>query len=94
MLRTSFRRAFFVLIFCLITFGSSVAFGQVGTTSIRGTVTDKSGGAIVGAKVALTNAAQGLTRTTTTNDTGAYVFTAIPPGTYSLTIEAAGFRKF
>jgi hypothetical protein len=94
MLRTSLRRAFFVLICSVITFGTSLAYGQVGTTSVRGTVTDKSGGAIVGAKVTLTNAAQGFVRTSTTNGTGAYEFIAIPPGDYSITIEAAGFRKY
>jgi hypothetical protein len=94
MLRTFIRCAFFILICSVIILGVTVAYGQVGTTSIRGTVTDKSGGAIVGANVTLTNASQGLTRAATTNGTGAYVFTAIPPGTYTLTIEAGGFRKF
>ena len=94
MLRTSFRRAFFVLICSFMTIGSSLTYGQAGTTSIRGTVTDKSGGAVVGAKVTLTNAAQGLVRNELTSGTGAYEFIAIPPGDYSISIEAPGFRKF
>jgi hypothetical protein len=82
-----------VLVLVLI-FGTSVALAQTGTTSVRGTVTDKSGAAIVGAKVSLVSPEKAFSRETKTNETGAYVFTAIPPASYTLTIEAAGFRKF
>src|SRR5271157_2140265 len=94
MLLTSFRSILFVPLFCALAIGTSFAFGQIGTTSVRGTVVDKSGGAIVGATVTLTNAAQGLTRTSPTSSSGAYEFRGIPPGSYTLVIEAAGFRKF
>lgn len=67
---------------------------QVGTTSLRGTVMDKSGAAIVGAKVTLVSSAQALHRETQTNPTGEYEFLALPPGTYALTVEMASFRKF
>lgn len=66
---------------------------QVGTTSIRGRVTDTSGAVIVGAEVTLTDAARALRREQTTSKTGQYEFLALPPGTYSLTVEQAGFRR-
>jgi hypothetical protein len=81
------------VLFCMV-FGLTLAFAQTGTTSLRGTVLDKSGAAIVGAKVVLTNEAQGSSREATTDNSGAYEFPALPPGSYSMTIERSGFRKF
>ncbi len=71
-----------------------IASAQTGTTSLRGTVVDRSGGAVVGAKVTLSNPAQALERQTNTNNTGAYEFVAVPPGTYVLTVEMTGFRRY
>ena len=65
----------FMLLFCLT---SGVA--QTGTTSLRGTVVDKSGGAIVAATVILRSQEQSFVRQASTNDTGAYEFLALPPG--------------
>jgi carboxypeptidase family protein len=81
------------LLFGLI-FGVTLALAQTGTTSLRGTVLDKSGATIVGAKVLLGNETQGLHREVTTDSSGAYEFLSLPPGHYSLTIEMSGFRKF
>src|SRR6266702_1570077 len=64
------------------------------TGYISGTVTDKSGAAVVGAEVVITNAAGSLTRTTTTNADGAYVLAALPGDTYNLAVTAKGFQKF
>jgi Carboxypeptidase regulatory-like domain/TonB dependent receptor len=91
MLRTCIRH-FLILLICVASVGT-FAFGQTGTTSLRGTVTDKSGAAIVGAKVTLTDPATSVARETSTNGSGAYEFIAIHPGSYTLVIEAAGFRK-
>ncbi|HYL62191.1 MAG TPA: TonB-dependent receptor [Candidatus Methylomirabilis sp.] len=66
----------------------------MGTTSVRGTVTDKTGAAVGGAQVTLVNAAQALQRETNTSPTGEYEFLALPPGTYAISISAAGFRKY
>src|SRR6266567_4156676 len=64
------------------------------TGYISGTVTDKSGAAVVGAEVVITNTAGSLTRTTTTNADGAYVLAALPGDTYNLAVTAKGFQKF
>src|SRR5207249_134457 len=64
------------------------------TGYISGTVTDKSGAAVVSAEVVITNTAGSLTRTTTTNSDGAYVVAALPGGTYNLAVTAKGFQKF
>src|ERR1017187_10796132 len=57
-------------------------FAQTGTTSVRGVVLDKSGAAVVGARVVVENAGQALQRETRTNDSGEYKFLGLPPGTY------------
>ena len=64
------------------------------TGYISGTVTDKSGAAVVAAEVVLTNAAGSLTRTTTTNTDGAYVISGLPGDTYNLVVTAKGFQKY
>ncbi len=64
------------------------------TGYIGGTVTDKSGAAVVGAEVVITNAADSLTRTTTTNADGAYVVAGLPGGMYNIAVTAKGFQKY
>jgi len=64
------------------------------TGYISGTVVDKSGAAVVGAEVVLTNVAGSLTRTTTSNADGAYVISGLPGDTYNLVVTAQGFQKF
>lgn len=66
---------------------------QSGTSSINGTVTDKNGSAIAGATVKITNAGTGFNRTVTTNDEGNYAFASILPGTYTIEVEAANFKR-
>jgi hypothetical protein len=67
---------------------------QTGTTSLRGSILDKSGGAIAGAKVKLVKTDQGLEYETTSSPQGEYQFLSLTPGAYSLSVQADGFRKF
>jgi len=64
------------------------------TGYISGTVTDKSGSAVVSADVTITNAGGNLTRTTATNGDGAYVVAGLPGDAYNLVITAKGFQKY
>jgi hypothetical protein len=64
------------------------------TASITGTVTDPSGAAIAKAKITLSNPEHGINRTTSTNGSGDYLVSALPPGTYTLFIDASGFKKY
>ncbi|HET9408059.1 MAG TPA: TonB-dependent receptor [Candidatus Sulfotelmatobacter sp.] len=59
--------------------------------SIRGKVSDPSGGLVAGAKVSAQNKDTGLNRETTATPEGTYVLAELPAGTYSVTAEAAGF---
>jgi hypothetical protein len=87
-------RVFVAILFLLVSLLPGLTYAQSGTTSLRGTVLDKTGATVVGAKVVLTNAAQALERQTETTSSGTYEFLALPPGTYLLTIEMTGFHKF
>src|SRR5213594_1204080 len=64
------------------------------TGYISGTVTDKSGSAVVGAEVVITNTAGSLTRTTATNSDGAYVVAGLPGASYNSVVSAKGFQKY
>jgi len=61
------------------------------TGSIGGTILDSQGAAVTKAEVTATNPSTGFTRTTTSNETGAYVLPLLPPGTYELKVHAASF---
>jgi carboxypeptidase family protein len=85
----SFRVMAFVLVVLLI---SLPAWGQTGTSTIRGTVTDPQGRVVAGADVTLTNRETNAVRTSKTTDTGAYAFELIVPGTYRIEVASGGFR--
>lgn len=59
---------------------------------ITGEVTDSSGGVIPNVSVTLTDEQTSLTRSTKTNDSGAYTFVDLPIGTYTLTYAASGYE--
>lgn len=61
---------------------------------IRGTITDPSGGAVVGATLSLINMATNISRETTTGASGEYLFLEVPVGTYEIDISQPGFKKF
>src|ERR1700679_2785935 len=69
------------------------AAAQLTTADILGTVTDAAGAVVPNAKVTVVNTATSATRTLQTNGAGDYVFNLLPPGQYSVTVEAPSFRK-
>src|SRR5215472_7621547 len=75
-------------------FSAVLAFAQaeIGGATLNGTVTDPTSAAVPNAKVTVTSPQTGLSRTTTTNDSGLYSFPQLPAGTYDLTVEANGFK--
>lgn len=63
------------------------------TGSLSGTIHDTSGAAVAGAKVTVSDLAQNRQVDATTGADGTFSFTTLLPGTYSVTIEAQGFKK-
>src|SRR5271167_2921084 len=83
--------------FCLAVFAvlalTVSAFAQVQFGQFTGTVTDPTGAAIANAKVEVSNSATDLRLFTTTNSSGNYTVKEVPPGTYKITVESAGFKS-
>jgi Carboxypeptidase regulatory-like domain/TonB-dependent Receptor Plug Domain len=73
---------------------SSFGFGQQLTGTLTGTTTDTSGAVVANAKVTMTNQLNGDVRTTTSNASGYFSITAVQPGTYTVTVEATGFKQW
>ncbi|MBI1792083.1 MAG: carboxypeptidase regulatory-like domain-containing protein [Acidobacteria bacterium] len=70
------------------------ALAQSDNANVNGVITDPSSSAVPNAKVILRNQGTGLTREAMTNMSGVYSIPTIPPGLYTFTVEAAGFKKF
>src|SRR5262249_7706985 len=62
--------------------------------SLRGTVSDKSGATVNGARVTLSSPERAIERTATTGQAGEYEFSQLAPGTYQLVVEMPGFKKY
>src|SRR6266567_4916573 len=80
-----------VLLTCLLAL---TALGQQQTTgNLSGTVNDPTGAIVAGATVTLKNGATGEERKATTGDQGGFNFQFVQPGTYSIVVEATGFKR-
>lgn len=79
--------------FCVLAILGSPTWAQT-RASLRGSVTDQSGGVVVGAKVVLTNTGTGISRTVTTGSDGSYLFDSVAVGKYSLKVDRSGFATF
>ena len=86
------KRAYGLLTLVVLGTVTTVSWAQSSTTALRGTVLDPKGAAIPRAEVTITNPATAFSRTTKTDDQGAYQFLEIPPAAYTLTIKASGFN--
>src|SRR5262249_10636787 len=66
---------------------------QVATAELSGTILDGTGASVANAKVTATNNSTNRVFETVSNATGNYVIQLLPPGEYTVTVEAGGFRK-
>src|SRR5262249_54986863 len=82
---------FSLLVIALLVVSNATA--QVTSGTIFGTVKDPSGAFIKEATVTITDPSTGITRTVKTSDSGQFVAPGLYPGTYSIAIEAQGFKK-
>src|SRR5437588_10153675 len=79
-----------ILAFTLIL--GRVAFGQT-FGSIDGELRDTTGAAVTGVTVSVINTGTNASRAVVTNEAGAYAFPSLPPGTYTVKVEKAGFKS-
>src|ERR1700761_5006480 len=76
----------------LLTLASGTLWSQEVTAAINGTVTDPSGGAVVGAKVTAKDLDRGTVYPTTSDSGGHYNLPRIPVGNYEVRVESTGFQ--
>src|SRR5215203_2827215 len=79
----------------VVIFSASAIFAQaqVSTADLNGTVIDPNSAIVSGATVTAKSDATGITRTVTANESGEFSIIGLPPGDYSVTVEAATFKK-
>lgn len=73
--------------------GAGAVRAQEVTGTLTGHVTDQNGDAVPNAQVTIANPERGLERTFQTNEEGIYIAPLLPPGTYTITVEAPNFKR-
>ena len=81
------------LVFSVVTLFSGVQLNAQTVAGIHGTVTDPSGAVISGAHVSATNSATGVGSSAVTSTEGTFTLVGLNPGQYSVTVDAAQFKK-
>lgn len=80
-----------VLLPTLFLICATLTWGQSGTTSLHGVVSDAKGAVLPGASVSITDPQTGFTRTVQTGNDGTYQFLQIQPSAYAIEVNATGF---
>ncbi len=88
------RSIYKALVLATLFVASSVSWGQNTTSSLIGSVTDSTGAIVVGATIAVTSVATGISYSAVVDSQGTYRVSQLPPGSYSVHIAAAGFKTY
>src|SRR5580698_4417841 len=86
-----------ILLFCMLSSLAMMPFAgaqDVQSATVVGTVTDPTGAVVPNAAITLMNTATNVAAHATTNAEGAFYIPFQPAGTYTLTIDATGFKKY
>ena len=78
----------------ILSIGISASMWGQTLGSIVGEVTDASGAVAPNVRITAINPGTNVSRETITNTSGIYTFPSLVPGTYTVKVEAAGFRLF
>lgn len=82
-----------LLVTAMVCSSWSAGHAQAVSATLLGSVNDKTGASVANAKVTIKELATQITHEVTTNESGNYTFPNLPPGAYSVTAEANGFKK-
>jgi len=77
-----------------LLFAGALAAQTTGTGTLVGTISDTTGAVVAGAKVTVVNTATAFTSEVPSSAEGAYYIPYLTPGTYRLTVESPGFKKY
>jgi trimeric autotransporter adhesin len=92
MLNKMFRSSACVLL--IMTFGASLVEAQMRSASIAGTVLDAAGGVVPNADVVVTEQSTNVSTPTKSTAAGEFTVPYLPAGTYSVSVNVAGFQPF
>jgi hypothetical protein len=93
-MRTTLLAAAFISFTCLLPANGIARAQGTGTSGeIRGRVTDPTGGTVPKAAVTVEDLEKGIRRAVVTESDGEYRITGLPPSSYSVSVETAGFQK-
>jgi outer membrane receptor protein involved in Fe transport len=92
MFRSTNRVVLSIAVVALALVGSANLFGQAGTASLSGRVTDTSGAAIPAATVAVKNIGTSISSTTVSDGEGRYTVPDLPIGSYEIQVSKTGFQ--
>ncbi|HTZ82837.1 MAG TPA: carboxypeptidase regulatory-like domain-containing protein [Candidatus Acidoferrales bacterium] len=90
----AFKTGSAILCLLVLILLSSLSFAQQLTGTLTGTVADSAGAVVPNAKVTMKNEASGDVRTSVSNGAGYFSITAVQPGSYTVSIEAPGFKTW
>jgi hypothetical protein len=93
-MRLSLNRLIQISTLMMLAFSGTLALGQGTSASLTGQITDATGAAVTGATVTAKNTDTNLAQTSTSNAVGVYTIAPLPPGNYTLTVEAKGFKRY
>jgi Carboxypeptidase regulatory-like domain len=88
------RLSVLALVLWSSVYSEKLLFGQTSTATLIGTIRDPSAAVLPGVTVVITSTSRNTSQSTVSNEAGSYAFPAILPGTYSLTAELPGFKRF
>jgi hypothetical protein len=83
-----------LLVAALLAYMAGPVSAQIASGTVSGRADDPSGASVAGAGVTISNLSTGLTRTVQTQSSGDFSFPQLPPGRYSLSASAPGFKNF
>lgn len=86
--------ALLLLVWLFIASIADLCRAQSITATVRGLVTDSSGGVLPKAAISVRQVETGFARTVETDNSGKYEVSNLPPGTYEISAELAGFKRF
>ena len=88
------RRLTLVMLALFTLAGTAGAQSQAANGNIEGTITDASGGLLPGVTVTVHNTDTGTQRVVVTDGNGIYRAALLPLGTYTVSAELPGFKKY